>query len=75
MRAEAVAGLRKADVSVATLAQMADCSAASIRRLEAIDQLSPELKARIRGGEPSDKLVALAKALRLIEVFGIPPIR
>ena len=74
-RAKAVAELRQAEVSVATLAGIADCSAASIRRLEVIDQFSPELKARIRAGEPSGKFIARARALRLLRAIVITPIR
>jgi len=74
-RAEAVAGLRRSHVSVATLARIADCSEACIRRFEVIDRLSPELKARIRAGEPSGKFVAWARALRLLRAIGIAPIR
>jgi hypothetical protein len=74
-RADAVAHLRNAQVSVRTLADIADCSPASIRRLEAIARLSPELKARIRAGEPSGKFVACARAMRLLELIGIAQIR
>lgn len=45
-RAGAVAELRCVRFRC-DLARIADCGAASIRRLESIDQLSPELKARI----------------------------
>ena len=74
-RAEAIAELRQSHVSVATLARIAGCSAASIRRLKMIDQLSPKLKARIRAGEPSGKLVARARVLRHLKAIGITPIR
>ena len=74
-RAEAVTGLRGARLSVATLALIAGCSAASIRRLEVIGQLPPELKARIRAGEPSGKFVAWARAVRLSQALGIAPRR
>jgi hypothetical protein len=69
-RAAAIAGLRRADVSVATIARIAECSEATIRRLEVIDRLSPELKARIRAGEPSGKFVALARFRRFLEAIG-----
>jgi hypothetical protein len=74
-RAEAIAELRQADVSVETLSRIADCSAASIRRLEVIDQLPPQFKTRIRAGEPSGKFVAWARASRLSPAIGITPKR
>jgi hypothetical protein len=74
-RAEAVAELRHANVSVTTLSRMAECSAALIRRLEVINQLSPDLKLRIRAGEPSGKFVAWVRAMRLLEAIHIEPIR
>jgi hypothetical protein len=74
-RAEAIAKLRQTDVSVATLSRIANCSAALILRLELIDQLSPESKARIRAAAPSGKFVGLAKALRLSQSIGITPTR
>lgn len=74
-RAEAVAGLRRSRLTIATLASIAGCSTASIRRLEVIGQLPPELKARIRAGEPSGKFVAWARAVRLSQSLGIAPTR
>lgn len=72
-RAEAVMDLRTSRLSVATLARIAGCSTSSIRRLEVIGQLPPQLKARIRAGEPSGKFVAWARAARLSQALGIPP--
>jgi hypothetical protein len=74
-RAEAVVGLRRSHLTVTTLARIAGCSAASIRRLEVISQLPPELKARIRAGEPSRKFIAWARAVRLSQSLGIAPAR
>jgi hypothetical protein len=60
-RAEAVADLRRSRLSVTTLAEVVGCSATSIRRLQLIGQLPPELKSRIRAGEPAGKFLAWAK--------------
>jgi hypothetical protein len=70
-RAEAVSQLLRSGLSIDTLADIAACSRATIRRLEVIAQLPDELKARIRAGEPSGKFVAWARAERLSRRLGI----
>jgi hypothetical protein len=66
-RGEAVVRLRRARLSVATLAKVVGCSETSVRRLEAVGHLPLPLKERICAGEPVYKSLASSRRSQLSE--------
>jgi AraC-like DNA-binding protein len=71
-RGEAIVRLRRARLSVRTLADVAGCSEGLVRRLEVVGHLPTEFKQRIRAGEPTSRFVAWARASRIAGAIGMP---